>query len=153
MLGQAILEYEGAQASLVFDGAVAAGSRNYGYIAGTRGSIRYEGSRLTKHVVTIHTLKGFGSPKLKGDWLGEGFMGTMGELLCSIESEREPVNSARGSLVGLAACFAAGAQCGNRSATEGWNRAEDAVTPPMSFHRLNRVDFSQMTHRTPHDRN
>ena len=108
LLGQTLLELDRAQASLVFDAAVAAGSRDCGYVAGTRGSARYEGPSLTEHAVTIQTARGFGSPKLKGDWFREGFMGTMGELLCAIEAKREP-STARSSLAGLAACFAAGA--------------------------------------------
>ena len=49
----------------------------------------------------------YGSPVLKGSWFLEGFMGTMGELLCAIESKREPVHSARDNLPGLALCIAA----------------------------------------------
>jgi predicted dehydrogenase len=107
LLAEALLEFAGAQASLVFDGAASAGSRDAGYIAGTLGSARYDGPSLSEHAVTIHTKKGFGSPRLRGDWFREGFMGTMGELLCAIESNRTPSNSARSSLAGLAACFAA----------------------------------------------
>ena len=36
-----------------------------------------------------------------------GFRGTMGELLCSIEEDREPMNGARENLRSLALCFAA----------------------------------------------
>lgn len=107
LLAQALLDFDGAQASLTFDGAVAAGTRDTGYIAGTRGSARYEGPSLTEHSVTLHTAGGISTPRLKGDWFREGFMGTMGELLRAIESKREPGNSARNSLAGLASCFAA----------------------------------------------
>jgi predicted dehydrogenase len=107
LLGQALLEFDHGQASLLFDAAIVAGPRDSGYLAGTRGSARYEGTSLTKHVVTVNTTKGYFSPRLKGKWWMEGFMGTMGELLCAIESKREPFNSAQSSLPGLAACFAA----------------------------------------------
>ena len=107
LLGQTLLEFDGAQASLIFDGTVAAGTRDTGYIAGTRGSARYEGPNLTEHAVTLHTAKGYGSPKLAGQWFRAGFMGTMGELLCAIESRQEPSHNARNTLAGLATCFAA----------------------------------------------
>ncbi len=35
------------------------------------------------------------------------FIGTMAELLCAIEQDRDPLNSARKSLKSLAVCFAA----------------------------------------------
>ena len=57
--------------------------------------------------VTICTGKGYASPKLKGSWFENGFLGTMAELLRAIEEKREPSNSARGNLKGLALCFAA----------------------------------------------
>ncbi|HET6252147.1 MAG TPA: Gfo/Idh/MocA family oxidoreductase [Tepidisphaeraceae bacterium] len=107
LLAQAILEFDNAQASLLFDAAIVAGPRDTGYIAGTRGSARYEGTSLTQHAVTVNTEKGHFAPKLAGKWWREGFMGTMGELLCAIEEKREPFNSAQSSLAGLAACFAA----------------------------------------------
>lgn len=107
LLAQVVLEFEGAQATLSFNGAVTAGPRDHGYIAGTRGSARYDGPNLSEHDVTLNTSRGFFSPTLKGDRFCEPFMGTMGELLCAIEQKRDPYNSAQSSLPGLAACFAA----------------------------------------------
>ena len=49
--------------------------------------------------MTLTTRAGNGaSPALKGDWFPDGFHGTMGELLCAIEEDREPINSARENL-------------------------------------------------------
>jgi predicted dehydrogenase len=107
LLGQAMIEYDGAQASLQFDGAVKFGASDSGYVAGAKGAIRYDGEGLSEHTVTLYTKKGFGSPRLKGAWFREGFMGTMGELLTSIEKKRLPGNSARDNLRSLAMCFAA----------------------------------------------
>jgi predicted dehydrogenase len=42
-----------------------------------------------------------------GKWFNDGFRGAMGELLCAIEENREPSNSARDNLRSLALCFAA----------------------------------------------
>ena len=57
---------------------------------------------------------GVSKPKIKGAWFPDGFHGTMGELLCAIEENREPTNSARNNLASLALCFAAvaSAECG-----------------------------------------
>ena len=38
---------------------------------------------------------------LGGSWFNDGFAGAMGELLCAIEEDREPLNSARGNLHSL----------------------------------------------------
>lgn len=47
------------------------------------------------------------APKLEGLWFPHAFMGTMGELLCAIEEEREPENSVRDNLVTMQMMFAA----------------------------------------------
>ena len=45
-------------------------------------------------------------PILRGDWFPDGFHGTMGEFLCVIDENREPINSVRENLNCLALCFA-----------------------------------------------
>jgi hypothetical protein len=59
------------------------------------------------HNVTIFNRRGFAKPRLEGKWFNDGFRGTMAELLCAIEDDREPSNSARENLKSLAICFAA----------------------------------------------
>ena len=44
---------------------------------------------------------------LEGCWFESGFQGTIGELLCAIEEDREPSHSARNNLKSLELCFAA----------------------------------------------
>jgi hypothetical protein len=44
---------------------------------------------------------------LEGQWFDDGFAGTMGELICAIEDDREPLNGARENLTSLALTFAA----------------------------------------------
>jgi predicted dehydrogenase len=107
MLAQAIIQFEGGQASLVFDASLKFDSRDTTYVGGSTGSIRSEGANLGEQVVTITTEAGASSPVLEGSWFPDGFHGTMGELLCAIEENREPVNSARENLRGLGLCFAA----------------------------------------------
>jgi hypothetical protein len=46
-------------------------------------------------------------PVLTGAWFNDGFAGAMGELLCAIEDNWEPLNSARGNLLSLKLCLAA----------------------------------------------
>lgn len=107
LLGQAQVTYEGAQASLVFDAYVRYGSRDTTFVAGTLGTLESVGPDLGKQSVTLTTEAGAASPTLEGAWFPDGFLGTMGELLCAIAENREPSNSAADNLRGLALCFAA----------------------------------------------
>jgi predicted dehydrogenase len=107
LLGQASIEYEGAQATMVFGGDTQVGPRDTTLIAGTKGTITSEGASLRTQQVAIQTAKGIARPKLVGRWFPDGFHGTMAELLCAIEEDREPSNSARNNLRSLALCFAA----------------------------------------------
>lgn len=107
LLGQVLIEFDDAQASLVFDGATKFGHLDQSYVMGSRGVISSCGPDLKEQAVTIHTVKGVASPKLTGTWFSEGFMGTMGELLWAIEQKRTPINNAAENLKGLAICFAA----------------------------------------------
>lgn len=107
LLGQVMIEYEGAQASLVFDGIAPHGPLDQTILIGTKGTITSQGKNLNKQKVTLHTSEGQASPRLRGAWFPDGFHGTMAELLCAIEENRPPDNSARFNLAGLALCFAA----------------------------------------------
>lgn len=107
MLAQAIVEFDGGQASLVFDAHVPWGKQDHTYVAGNKGTVTSVGTGLSDQVVTLHTENGHASPTLSGSWFPDGFHGTMGELLCAIEEKREPVNNARENLNSLALCFAA----------------------------------------------
>jgi len=109
LLAQAIIEYDGAQVSIVFDGSTPHGARDTTYIAGTKGSIRSEGPDLNHQQVTLTTADGVARPALVGEWFQNGFLGTMAELLCAIEEDREPYNSAQHNMRSLALCFAAAA--------------------------------------------
>jgi predicted dehydrogenase len=57
--------------------------------------------------VEIHTAAGVATAELEGSWFPDGFRGCMGELLCAIEENREPLNSAAENLKSLAIVFAA----------------------------------------------
>ncbi len=107
LLAQVAVEYENAQATLVFDADTQFGQMNETYVTGALGTLVSTGRNLTKQRVTLHTKKGIARPALKGTWFKQGFHGTMAELLRSIEEKREPSNNARENLNSLALCFAA----------------------------------------------
>ena len=122
MLAQAIIEFDGGQASLVFDAHIKHGSYDHTFVGGTKGSIASFGADLGSQVVTLATAEGKATPKLEGHWFPDGFHGSMGELLCAIEEGREPSNSARENLRSLELCFAAIA-----AATDGEPKIPGAV--------------------------
>lgn len=107
MLAQALVEFTGGQASLLFDAHIQHGSLDTAFVGGSKGSLRSSGPDLGQQTVTLHTAKGIAQPVLQGKWFNDGFAGTMGELLCAIEQKRAPLNNARDNLQSLALCFAA----------------------------------------------
>ncbi len=104
---QALVEFDEAQASLVFGGDTHFGAQDTTLVQGTSGSISSTGPDLNQQQVTLQTAEGECSPKLRGRWFDEGFHGTMAELLLAIEEGREPSNNARDNLRSLRLCFAA----------------------------------------------
>ncbi len=107
LLAHATIEFEDAQASLVFDGYTLHGTADTTFVCGTDATITSDGPDLNHQTVTLYTSGGIARPRLEGEWFKNGFLGTMAELICAIEEDREPINSARGNLRSLALCFAA----------------------------------------------
>jgi predicted dehydrogenase len=107
MLGQAMFEFDDAQASLTFDADTHFGPQERTYVTGSRGTIQSLGPDSKHQTVTLWTDRGQASPALTGAWFSDGFRGTMGELLSAIDENREPTNSARDNLHSLELCFAA----------------------------------------------
>ncbi len=107
LLAEALVAFDGGQASLVFDGATLYGARDTTAIVGTLGALSSSGPDLGVQSVELFTGAGRARPDLAGTWFNDGFAGTMGELLCAIEDGREPLNSGRGNLLSLALCMAA----------------------------------------------
>ncbi len=106
-LANTIIEFDEGLASLNFNANVVHGQEDKTYIAGTKGSLISVGPSLSEQAVTLYTADGFAKPDLQGTWFLQGFHGTMAELLCAIEENREPLNNARDNLRGLDLCFAA----------------------------------------------
>ena len=107
MLAQALVAFDGGQASLVFDAHTRFGPLDTTYVAGTKGSLASTGPNLQQQAVTLYTEAGVAHPKLEGAWFNDGFHGTMGELLSAIEEKRAPLNNARDNLRSLSLAFAA----------------------------------------------
>jgi predicted dehydrogenase len=107
LLGQALVEYDGAQASLVFDACNNVGSWDTTFVLGTAGSVRSLGTNENDQQVIVSTEHGDWRPITEGRWFNDGFHGAMGELLRSLEEKRVPVHNARNNLRSLALCFAA----------------------------------------------
>ncbi len=107
LLAQALVQYEGAQASLVFDGDTRAGPQDTTFVAGSRGTLASRGMNLNRQTVTLSQGDYQVRPQLVGSWFPDGFHGTMGELLCAIEQRRAPDHSAASNLRSLQLCFAA----------------------------------------------
>lgn len=107
LLAQVLVRLDGGQASLVLDGGVPHGPRDCSLVTGTAGTVMADGADLGTQAVTLTTAEGIARPDVPGHWFTEGFQGTMGELLCAIETGQEPGNSARANLRSLAMTFAA----------------------------------------------
>ena len=77
-------------------------------IVGTKGTLRSRGPGLNDQPqMEVHLEEGKAVVPLDGCWFENGFEGTMGELLCAIEEDRQPSNSARNNLRTLELVFAA----------------------------------------------
>lgn len=107
LLAQTLIEFENAQSTLSFDASVPFGSLEETYIAGTKGSLLSTGAGNQQQVLTVTVEHGRWTPELEGKWFPDGFHGTMGELLCSIEDRRPCSISAADNLSSLGLCFAA----------------------------------------------
>ena len=106
-LAHACAEFDGGQATFAFNADTAFGQEDRTTIVGARGTLRSVGPGLMRQCVTLHTAEGVAAPQLEGCWFPDGFHGAMAELLCAIEENREPLNSARGNLRSLALGLAA----------------------------------------------
>lgn len=114
LLAQALVAFDGGQASLVFDAATRFGAQDRTFITGTKGTLFSSGPNPGEQKVRLTTGEGAAEPELTGTWFNDGFHGAMGELLCAVEEDREPLNGARGNLDSLALAFAAAASAHRR---------------------------------------
>ena len=103
----ALVSFDGGLASLVFHAATRFAPAETTVITGTKGTFRSTGPVCANDQITLTTADGEAVVPLDGNWFNDGFAGAMGELLCAIEEDREPENSARQNLRSLELCFAA----------------------------------------------
>ncbi len=101
LLAQALVDYPGGQASLVFDGYTRFGAQDSTVVVGTSGTLRSTGPDLGRQQVSLVTSEGVARPTLAGQWFNDGFAGAMGALLVAIETGKPPINAARGNLASL----------------------------------------------------
>ncbi len=118
LLAQALVQFDRAQASLVFDGDTRFGPLDTPYVEGSLGTIHSAGPDLKSQQLALYTAEGVARPTLQGCWFPDGFHGTMGELLCAIEEHHQPMISAAANLDSLALCFVAVASSQRHEAVE-----------------------------------
>ena len=106
MMGGATLQFTNGFANLGFDGHSKQGSLERFFITGSKGVLTATGPLLKINEVVLETGDGIAKAQLEGEWFNDGFRGAMGELLCAIEEDREPFNSARNNLKTLETVFA-----------------------------------------------
>ena len=104
---QVLIDYEGAQVSLVFRGACGIDEAGRYRVTGTQGAVTSAGPALGANVARFSAREGSVDVPLAGHWFREGFLGTMGELLRALEDGDTPANDARTVLGGLQLCYAA----------------------------------------------
>lgn len=107
LLATSVVSFPDGMATLVFGGDTRFGQQDETVLVGSRGTLRSVGPGLNRKDVTLYTDTGHSSPQLEGTWFEQGFEGTMAELLCAVEENREPEHSARKNLTTLALTFAA----------------------------------------------
>jgi predicted dehydrogenase len=133
MMGGATLQFSNGFANLGFDGHSKQGSLERFTVTGSKGVLTAIGPLLKIDEVKLETEEGVATARLKGEWFNDGFRGTMGELLCAIEEDRQPFNSARNNLDTLAAVFAViGSADNGQTVQVGSHRQLDEKCQPMS---------------------
>ena len=102
--GEACVRYEGARATLTFNGDSPSFSRDTTIIVGSEGVLESTGPDLDNQKVTLHRGGESCSPALEGRWFPDGFRGAMGDLICAIEDDRTPLCDGRSNLASLSLC-------------------------------------------------
>lgn len=107
MLANAIVNYGDGLATLGFSGYESIAPLEYICCVGSKGTFRGTGNVNKITAVELSTAKGTFKYDLQGNWFPDGFRGTLGEFLRSIEEGRQPSINAADNLNSLALCYAA----------------------------------------------
>lgn len=106
LLAHCQVQYKNTIASMLFDGNRCHDGYTTTRITGTTGAVGFESIGMNSRL-EVEQAECRYRPKLQGRWNPDGFQGTMGELQCAIEENREPENSAKNNLRSLSLTFAA----------------------------------------------
>ena len=118
-IASAIVDYPEAQVRMAFNAHTKLGEEDTTTIVGTKGTLRSRGPGLNEQPqMEVYLEEGQVTVPLEGCWFDNGFQGTMGELLCAIEENREPNHSARNNLRTLELVFAAQKSADSNSVVE-----------------------------------
>ncbi len=107
MLANAVINFGDGLATLGFSAYQSLAPHEYLCCVGSKGTLRGAGNLCNLTELELTTRKGAVKIPLKGKWFPDGFRGTLGEFLRSIEENREPTISGRNNLSSLEICFAA----------------------------------------------
>ena len=107
MLANALVNFGDGLATLAFSAYQSFAPQEYLCCVGSKGTLRGTANVARITELELTTAKGTAKIPLKGMWFPDGFRGTLGEFLRSIEEGREPLISARNNLRSLELCFAA----------------------------------------------
>ena len=107
MLAHAAVNYGDGLATLGFSAYQSFASQEYLCCVGSKGTLRGAADVCNITGFELTTKRGTVKIPLTGKWFPDGFRGTLGELLRSIEEDREPGISATNNLRSLELCFAA----------------------------------------------
>lgn len=107
-LAAVIIDYPEAQVRMAFNAHTTAGEEDTTTIVGSAGTLRARGRGLNEQSrIDLFLGDQHAVAPLQGSWFADGFAGTMGELICALEENREPEHHAANNLRSLALCFAA----------------------------------------------
>lgn len=107
MLAHAVVNFGDGLATLGFSAYQTFAPHEYLCCVGSKGTLRGAGNVCGIDTLDLTTRTGTVRLPLEGTWFDDGFRGTLGEFLRSIEENREPSISARNNLRSLELCFAA----------------------------------------------
>ncbi len=90
MLSNAVINFGDGLATLGFSAYQSLAPHEYLCCVGSKGTLRGAGNLCNLTELELTTQKGTAKIPLKGQWFPDGFRGTLGEFLRSIEEDREP---------------------------------------------------------------
>lgn len=107
MLANSVVNFGDGLATLAFSAYQTFAPQEYLCCVGSKGTLRGTANVCNITEVELTTKKGTSKIPLTGKWFPDGFRGTLGEFLRSIEEDREPSIGATNNLRSLELCFAA----------------------------------------------